>query len=227
MKFKYLIILQLFFSAVLFGQTKTIKGTVVTFKEYPLNQVKIKSGKTKNVVFTDSLGRFQIRIKDKDELHFYADGFFKEKRTVELPLEKDLTVNMYYDENSKRSFTKATKSLHVAKKILKHALEYKRAQNNFLETLPSIYDIIQYKYPGAKLMDLDGTTQVLLNARGENSIFADIHALLVIDGIVVNDISGVMPMEVKNVRVLLGNQAGHWGMRGGNGVIEIDLKYGP
>lgn len=228
MKNSVLLFFLTFFTVLSFGQNKLIKGKVVTFKEYPLNKVKIKSSKTKEVVYTDSLGVFQISCAPKDYLHFTAHGFFKEKIRIDSATKKDsLAVNLYYDENSKFFLKDATTSLHIAKHILINALEYKRAQNNILETLPSIFDIIQYKYPGAKIAEIDGTTQVLLNARGENSLFADIHALLVVDGRVVNDISGVMPMEVKDVRILLGNQAGHWGMRGGNGVIEIDLKYGP
>ncbi|NIJ43866.1 hypothetical protein FHR24_000305 [Wenyingzhuangia heitensis] len=210
-----------------FSQKKEVKGTVVTFKEYPLNNVKIKSSKTNHVVYTDSLGHFSIKCKKKDYLYFYADGFFQDKIRIDSDVQSPVDINLYYDENSSGSFLRATKSKHVATKILTHALEYKRAQNNILETLASIFDIIQYKYPGAKLMDYNGTTQVLLNARGENSLFADIHALLVIDGYVVNDISGVMPMEVKEVKILLGNQAAHWGMRGGNGAIEISTKYSP
>lgn len=227
MKVRYLMPIFFLLINICYGQQKWIKGKVVTFKEYPLNKVKIKASKSKNIVYTDSLGNFKILCESKDYLYLKADGFFDDKIKIEKGVKEDLVVNLYYDETSKRSFKRATKSLHVTKKILDYALAYKRAQNNVLETLTSIYDIIQYQYPAAKLADVEGTTQILLNARGENSIFADIHALLVLDGRVVNDISGITPMEVKEVRILQGNEAAHWGMRGGNGVIEIDLKYGP
>lgn len=50
--------------------------------------------------------------------------------------------------------------------------------------------------------------------------------MLVVDGIVVQTITDIHPPIIKTIKVLVGNEAGHWGVRSGNGAIGITLKDG-
>ena len=118
------------------------------------------------------------------------------------------------------------KSEHLTKEALDYCIDNFMETNNNYDQMSSIYQIIQTVYMGASIEEIDGINRVVIGTRGPNSFYAANHALLVVDGIVVEDISNIHPLEVRTVKVLVGTQAGHWGVRGGNGVVEIKLKDG-
>ncbi|WP_187388264.1 carboxypeptidase-like regulatory domain-containing protein [Seonamhaeicola marinus] len=217
-----------------FAQTHTVSGKVVAFKRYALNKVKISAKKANTVVYTDTEGNFTITCNKKDHLVFNAAGFHNQK--FKLKGEKELDVNLIavLEESAYRDVVRFE---HLSKEKLQYGLDNFLEDNNNFDQLATIYDVIQFVYPQAKVVDLDTTDsaepgafgatgpQIILDSRGVNSINSSLYALLVVDGIVINDISGVHPIEVKTCKVLMGNEAGHWGMRGGNGVVEITTKY--
>lgn len=59
-----------------------------------------------------------------------------------------------------------------------------------------------------------------------HSFFGTGTPLFVINGVVVNSIDDVNPLEVKKIKVLKGSEAAIYGVRGSNGVIDITLKNG-
>jgi TonB-dependent SusC/RagA subfamily outer membrane receptor len=59
-----------------------------------------------------------------------------------------------------------------------------------------------------------------------HSFFGTGAPLYVINGVIVNSIDDVNPVEVKKIRVLKGSEAAIYGVRGSNGVIDITLKNG-
>jgi hypothetical protein len=50
--------------------------------------------------------------------------------------------------------------------------------------------------------------------------------LLVVNGVIVNSIDNINPVEVKSIKALKGSEAAIYGVRGSNGVISITLKNG-
>ena len=87
-------------------------------------------------------------------------------------------------------------------------------ENNNFDRMLNIYDIIQSIYPAAQFSTTGSEKKVVLESRGPNSLFSGNEALLVVDGIVTADISGISPAQVKSVKVLVGNDAADWGSRG-------------
>jgi len=51
--------------------------------------------------------------------------------------------------------------------------------------------------------------------------------LFIVDGVEVNSIADIKPIEVESLEVLKGAAASIYGSRGANGVILIKLKSGP
>lgn len=232
-----------FFAVVLFlligltfssAQTHIVTGKIVAFKKYPLKNVKISSKKIKTEVFTDSLGNFSITCNKKDQLLFYARGFHEQRYKIKG--ENSLNANLVVIQ-AEEAYKDVVKMKYMTKDELNYCIENLLEDNNNFDQLATIYDVIQYVCPQAKVVDQTkdpsvtpgdfGATgkQIMLDSRGVNSINASLYALLVVDGIVTNDISGVNPIDVKSLKVLMGNEAAHWGVRGGNGAIEIILKY--
>ncbi|SDX10096.1 TonB-dependent Receptor Plug Domain [Lutibacter oricola] len=218
--FTFLILFQVTSNA----QDKVIKGKVLAFKIYPLKNVTVETKKTKNRTVTDSLGNFSIKCSKKDAIKVKAYGFnnysFKAKGI------DSINANLIYIEG-KNSYKDVIKYDYMTKEQLNYCLENLIEDNNNYDIYQSVYEVIELIYPGVNIYESpdDGRTIIELASRGPKSIFAKPDALLVIDGMVVQDISSVIPANIKTIKVLTGNKAGHWGMRGGNGAIEITLKY--
>ncbi|MCX6321508.1 MAG: TonB-dependent receptor plug domain-containing protein [Bacteroidia bacterium] len=60
-----------------------------------------------------------------------------------------------------------------------------------------------------------------------HSFFGSSDPLFVVNGIIVNSIDNINPVEVKSITVLKGSSAAIYGVRGANGVISITLINGP
>lgn len=235
---KYLVytlsVLLFFVSNSGFGQDHVVKGKVLAFKKYPLNNIEVSSKKMKTEVFTDADGHFSIVCSKNSQLTFSAPGFYTQK--IKINDEEYIAVNLIVIEQEAAN-KDVVKGEHMTKDQLDYALENLLDENNNFEQLATIYDVIQFVYPQAKVVDpatVDGAApgdfggtgpQIILDSRGLNSVNASQYALLVVDGVIITDISGVHPIEVKSVKVLMGNKADHWGMRGGNGVVEITTKF--
>ncbi len=223
MNFKILSILLIgfIFSTQLHSQTTTVKGRVVAFKGFALNDVLIKASKSKQEVRSDSTGNFTIECKKKDNLKFRADGFITQSLRV-----KDVTnieVNLLLATYS-GAFDKVVEGGHMTAVTLQHCVDNFMSDNNNYHQMKDIYQIIQFEYSGAKVVDNDGLTLIYLNSRGPNSLEAGSEALMVVDGIVTNNIAGIDPSQVARVNVLVGTETSEYGTRGGAGVIEIFLK---
>lgn len=232
---KIIFTLSIFFvlSSFSYAQTKTIQGKVVAFKAYPVKNVKISSKKLKTDAITDEQGNFTIKSKKKDKLVFKAAGF--QNTTVKIEEQDSITVNLIMI-NNKNAFKDIVNEGHMVQSDLDYCVNNLMDENNNFDQMLTIYEIIQYVYPAARISSVTtneangdsafGTTgnQIILDARGPKSILASPYALLVVDGIVTRDISGIEPKQVKSIKVLTGSDAGHWGTRGANGVVEITLK---
>jgi hypothetical protein len=218
------------------SQTQEINGNIITFKGYPLNKVEVSSKKSKKIVLSDSLGNFSIECSKKDVLRFTAAGF--EELIVKIKKQEVLEINMIFIQGQS-NFNDAVEAEHISAQNLEFCVNNLQEDNNNFDKFQSVFDVIQYIYPAAKVTSVTtdnnnpsaaggnfGTSgkQILLNGKGTNTILSSPYALLVVDGIVTIDISGVAPMQIKSIKVLTSENAGHWGTRGANGVVEITLK---
>lgn len=211
-----------FFLLSYVGQAQELlQGKVTAFKGFPINNVSVAAKKSKDATITDSLGYFQIRVKENDVLKIKADGF--ENSSVKYKDQNQLAHNIIYINDS-QSYKQVLMAGHMDKKNLDYCIENLLDENNNYDKMANIFQIIQQVYPPAKIEDLRGVTSVFLNSRGAQSISSDSNALLVVDGVVQQSISSIQPRQVKSVKVLVGLEAANYGTRGGNGVVEIYLK---
>lgn len=96
---KYFTLVVAFFCITFsFSQGHTVKGTIVAFKKYQLNNVKVTAKKAKTEVFSDSLGNFSITCAKKDHLVFDAGGF--ENQRFKIKGEDSLKVNLILIQDS-------------------------------------------------------------------------------------------------------------------------------
>ena len=222
MKSISLIILITCFYLSVQAQERNISGKITAFNTYPLKQVTVSAKKAKTTILTDSLGNFQISCKNSDQLKIAASGF--RQQVIKLSDENILNINMIFNDNTS-SFKSAVANKHISEIDLSFAVENLMQENNDYSRYQSVFDLIQSKYPLAKVIENNGFNRIYLTSQGPNSIEAGSQALIIVDGIATENISSIQPVQVAQFRVITGVDASLYGTRGGNGVVEIELKH--
>ena len=106
--------------------------------------------------------------------------------------------------NSGNGNVNATKDLKVSEKD-------NRGYSN-------IYDYLRGKVPG---VEVHGTEVTI---RGVNSVNSASAPLILVDGVEIQDISNLSPMDVDHVEVIKDASASLYGFRAAGGVIKITTK---
>lgn len=88
-----------------------------------------------------------------------------------------------------------------------------------IATYSNMYDYLRGRVPGVVVGPGNSIT-----IRGINSINASTEPLILVDGVEVNDLSSINPLDVYSVDVLKDASSSIYGVRGGNGVILITTK---
>ena len=78
---------------------------------------------------------------------------------------------------------------------------------------------IRSRVPGVEI-NPNGTLRI----RGTQAVMGYSEALIVVDGVITDDINSVNPNQIHSVQVLKDGSAAIYGSRGGNGVVMITTK---
>ena len=89
---------------------------------------------------------------------------------------------------------------------------------NEIQTYNTIYDYLVGRVPGVQVID----KHIYIRGLGTNSDVTD--PLILVDGIELQDISIINPIDVESVEVIKDGSSSIYGMRGANGVILITTK---
>jgi len=199
-----------------YGQDNNINGKVTTFGNIPLRNVRITTSKTDQITHTDSLGLFIIYCSEKDRLLVSASGFDDariKRKDLDIP-----HIDLIYS-NESTSFSDAVRSGHISEDVLQAAIrKYPLKGEKDYSKYTSIYELIDIEIFNVNVNGTSVTTQK------PTSFTLSQEVLFVVDGIIVTDISFVVPTNVKSVRYVHGPQAAIYGSQGANGAIEIKLK---
>jgi hypothetical protein len=197
-------------------EIKPVSGIVTTFKQFPLNKVRVFSLKSGVIAYTDSAGQFVIQSSEKDVLTVSASGFSGKK--VRVGKQNRYSIDLSY-KDSETSFNDAINNGHITETALRKAINSKQLKKvKDYSVYSSIYELIEneiydvsVKGTGVynkKIRSFDSTPQVLF----------------VVDDKIVSDISYVNPTYVKTIEFIDDVGATMYGVQGANGVIKITLK---
>jgi hypothetical protein len=197
-------------------EIKYISGIVTTFREIPLNNVKVTALKSKEVTLTDSLGLFALRCLEKDALIVTASGFTEKQ--IRVKNQNNFTIDLTFN-NSETAFDDAVKNGHIAKDVLRKAISLKplRREKDYTR-YTDIYELIKNEIYNVRV---DGTSVMTTRAL---SFYASPQVLYVVDDMIVPDISFIKPFDVSTIMYINGVDASAYGSRGANGIIKITLK---
>jgi hypothetical protein len=193
-----------------------VSGIVSCFKQIPLNKVKVTAVKSGEITYSDSLGRFNLKCADKDELLFTASGF--ENRKVRVGKERTIITDLAYKDNV-TNFNDAVNNGHISGDILRKSIEAFKLRNaKDYSKYNTIYELIS-----SELYDVSVKGTSVYNKK-IRSMDANPQVIYVVDEKITSDISYVNPTYVKSIEFVDDVGATLYGSKGANGVIKITLK---
>ncbi len=193
----------LLFSISNFGQTSLI-GKITNDKGEPVVNALIYLDTIKSKGTSNVIGLFEVNIPKGTK-----------KITLYSPKHGYLTTK--YNNEKRLSFVfiepKEKESKNLAE-TFNNSLNVRKDDN--VSTYRNIYEYIDGKVAG---VTVSSSNEIII--RGGSSWELSNDPLFVVDGIIVNSIDHISPMDVDKINVLKGVDASIYGSQGSNGVIEI------
>jgi TonB-dependent starch-binding outer membrane protein SusC len=203
----------------------TITGTVLDASGFPIGNAIVMIDGNNTSTVTDSKGVYTIKVKPTVQrigIFTFGNGIIEEAidgraeinfkfgtTAARQQLEQDINpgeegINTGYSYTKKKNLTTEARKIDGTDK--KYA------------SYSSISDMIVREVAGVK-----HTTSgyVLQDSR---DFFGSVPALLIVDGVPVDDISGISPSTVESIEVLKGTSAAIYGSRAYGGAILIKTK---
>ncbi len=219
MKKQFAIVLLLLAAVSAHGQDIEVSGIVRCYNRYPLRNVSVTLGKSKETVLTDSEGRFAVTLRKGDKITFEAEGF--EPFSLRPQANDTVTVNLVF-RGREKDVTVAIGNGYIPKEDLTFAVSNLQQYNSEFSNYSSIYDLLRGRFPGVEVINTPGGPTI--QVRGTNSLTLSGEPLFIVDGIPVDDISSLEPVNIKSINVLKDAAAAYYGTRGTNGVIVIETN---
>jgi TonB-dependent SusC/RagA subfamily outer membrane receptor len=209
-----------FSSSFIYSQERVVKGIVTTFDSIALINAKITAKYSKQVVFTDTMGNFQITCKPDEKIKVSAEGFITQNVKINENV-KILMVNLTLSPNPK-SREIAIGYGHVKDRDKLNAVSSLSRKDVDFSNYSNIYELIRGRFSGVEIIN----GEIII--RGQKSFSSSNAALIVVDGMIVDQsILGTLPPNfVKSIDVLKDGGASIYGSRGANGVVIIETKKG-
>lgn len=212
---------------ILYGQEKTINGTIVDENGITLPGVTVVIKGTTKGVSTDNDGKFSITAKPGDILNISAVGM--QTANITVGTESSIHVVMQYSVSEIEDVVVVGYGRQTVESVV-GAISYvsgERLQNtkqggNFEASLqglmPGVTSFTTAERPGQpnSVIEIRASTSMVNN-----------RPLLIVDGVEVANISEIDPSTVESISVLKDASAtAVYGVKGANGVILITTKRG-
>jgi len=203
------------------AQERVIQGVVTTFDSIPLIGAEVKVQSTKQVVLTDTLGRFSVQVERDDKLKVSAKGFSNQKVKIDEKV-KLAMINLKLRPTPKAKeyaigygYVKDAEKLSALAQLTRDDMDFSQYS--------SMYDLIRGRFAG---VNVDSNGDIII--RGKNSINLSSAALIVVDGIASDQsiLNSISPSNVESINVIKDGSAAIYGSRGGNGVVIIETRKG-
>jgi TonB-dependent SusC/RagA subfamily outer membrane receptor len=166
-------------------------------------KIKVKPSAVKISIFTFGMGTAEEVIGGRTQIDFNFGGSSKPAaETTIAPGEEG--VNTGYSNIKQKNLTTTITKIDGSSKRY--------------GTYSNIYDMIEREVNGAQI---NGTAVVLQHSK---DLFGVVNALIVVDGVTMDNVPDIPPSSVKSIEVLKGTSAAMYGSRGYGGVIVIKTK---
>lgn len=219
---KFLILILLFFSVSYFttAQSRVVHGVVHTFDSIPLVGAEVAIKSTGKSFLTDLYGNFTIECNSEDRLKITAEGFLSRKINVNEKI-KFVAVNL------KMKSGKANRKYNIGYGNITEGMRSGSISSlNYKDTdfyrYSNVFEIIRSNFPGVQV----NGNQIIV--RGNKSLNSSSAALIVIDGVISDEIllGTLSPVEIQNIDIIKDASSAVYGSRGTNGVVLVETFKG-
>lgn len=236
----------LLLGASLYAQEKTVTGTVTDPDGFPVADAVVKSSSGKEV-YTDDKGVFSIEANSGDKITVEFIGLPTQTFTVgasssyNVSLKQSEVVELEGAVVTALGITRDKRSLGYATQEISGDVVNQTPVSNFADAMSGEIAGLDIKGSGSR----GGSTNMVI--RGTSSLVGDNNALIVVDGIPINNstyngttqqnggggfdyanaAADINPNDIETINVLKGAAAAAlYGSRGMNGVVMITTKKG-
>lgn len=222
-----LLAIALFYSALSFGQTKTVTGKVTDDKggPIPFATVKVKGGKVLGT--TDAKGDFSITVGSEKTLEVSSAGF----STQDVSIDGVSVVAVKLIGSVMEEVIVTAGGLKTKRKELGSATTQIKADQLTAGKATNVANGLQGKVAGFQISGTGGgvNPSYRLVLRGQRSLTGNNQALVVLDNVVVptSVLSNLNPEDVEDIVVLNGaGAAALYGSQASNGAVIVTTKKG-
>jgi TonB-dependent SusC/RagA subfamily outer membrane receptor len=194
----------------------TITGKVLNSDQKPVEGAVFYIDNVKTNIKSQSNGSYKIKVSRSAlnlEVRSPVYGFCK------TLIDNQTTINFILNgitEDQALNPGDQGKEKVLADSVNKPA----KARAKKINTYNDIYQMIRGEVSGVVVSGRS------IKIQQGHSFFGSSDPLFVVNGVIVNSIDNVNPVEVKSINVLKGSAAAIYGVRGANGVISITLING-
>lgn len=209
-----------FFSGQLFSQPRTVKGVVTTLESVAVVGAEVKVKSSKEVVYTDESGIFEVVLTGKDKLKISAHGFLNRNVKVEEEI-RAVMVNLPF-KSDPESLLLAVGYGHINDEDKPFAMSTLQDEEVDFSMYADIYELISGKFAGVEVSN----GQIFI--RGQRSINYSNAALIVIDGTIADSgmLATLNTKDILSIDIIKDGSSSVYGSRGANGVVMIQRKTG-
>lgn len=213
-------------SGIAMGQTQKVTGTVVDSKDEPIIGASVIIKGTSTGTSTDIDGNFALNANPGNVVTITYIGYKPQEFTVKageatkrIVLQEDTemldeVVVIGYGQTTKKELTGAVASM--------------KKEDLNTGTFTNAMGMLQGKVAGLQIVNpggADPTAKYEMLLRGTNTLAAGQGPLVIIDGVVGQDIRNINFQEIESIDVLKdGSAAAIYGTRGTNGVVIVTTK---
>jgi len=201
-----------------YAQDEVIHGVIQCFESIPLVDAEVQVKSTKQIVKTDTIGRFAVAIDSGDKLTISANGFYDKKVKLKENI-KFVAINMKL-KPGKKGRAYAIGYGHILDEEKFNSVAQLNTDDVDFSQFTDIYSLIVGRFTGVQVSGKD------IIIRGESSLLGSNAALIIVDGMEVGSagLSNIAPIDVKSIDILKGSSATIYGSRGAGGVVIITTK---
>lgn len=204
-----------------------VGGTVLGPDNLPLPGVSIKEKNTSNGAVTDLDGKFKIKTQSADAiLVFSYIGF----ATQEVPVKGRATIKVVLADNASKLNEVVVVGYGTQKRIAVTGAIAKITDAQINERpITRVEQALQGQIAGVAVRSTSGSpgSDLQIAVRGAASISGIATPLYIVDGVPLDNLSGINPADIASIDVLKdASSAAIYGSRGSNGVILVTTKRG-
>ncbi|MEO6522416.1 MAG: TonB-dependent receptor [Mucilaginibacter sp.] len=208
-------------------ETVMITGDVMGSDNQPIPGVTVKEKNTNNATATDVNGHFVLKASDANGTLVFSFLGYLEK---EVPLGGKTTVKVTMLEAATKlnevvvvgyGTQKRTNITGAVSRITEKEIEER--------PITRVEQALQGQIAGVSVRSNSGTpgADLTVNVRGAASVSGNTTPLYVVDGVPLDNLSGLNPSDIASIDVLKdASSSAIYGARGSNGVVLVTTKRG-